>query len=493
MAQSDAASPVATIAPARLAAPLARWRGLSLAQQFALAGSVVVLLGMLAIGMWVGERIKRGVIQNSAIATALYMDSFVEPLVQELDQTDVLSATSAKELDELLSSTTLGRRVVSIKIWKRGGLVSHSTWKDQIGKRFQPTANLRRAWAGIVSAELGSHSHEDDHHERSLRGPLLEIYAPVRARNSDRIIAVAEFYEVADELMRDLRRAVSASWLVVGFVGALMLAALYGIVRRGSRTIERQQSALETQIGELQELLDQNEELRGRVERARIRSAEINDAFLRRVGSDLHDGPAQMMGLALLRLDGLKPHLSGGKGDDPTRALQTLEAVRGALGDAMRDVRQISAGLALPELRHSTIEEVLQMAARAHERRTETKVALDIGPLPAEAPEALKVCLYRFQQEALSNAYRHADGKGQLVRARAEGSRIEVEVADQGRQGANGAGAVHNKGLGLAGLRDRIETLGGTLEIGSADGGGTKLIARFDIKALANQEGAFDV
>ena len=85
-----------------------------------------------------------------------------------------------------------------------------------------------------------------------------------------------------------------------------MLSFLFAIVRRGSRTIETQQNTLHDRISQLSGLLAQNESLRQRIDELYVRSAETHEAFLRRVGHELHDGPAQLIALALLRLDALQ-------------------------------------------------------------------------------------------------------------------------------------------------------------------------------------------
>ena len=60
------------------------WSNLSLARQFGLAGGVIMLLAMLGVGSWVSTRIERVVVSNTANATALYMESFIAPLTQNL-------------------------------------------------------------------------------------------------------------------------------------------------------------------------------------------------------------------------------------------------------------------------------------------------------------------------------------------------------------------------------------------------------------------------
>jgi len=98
----------------------------------------------------------------------------------------------------------------------------------------------------------------------------------------------------------------------------------------------------------------------------------------------------------------------------------------------------------------------------------------------------LKICVYRFVQEGLTNAFRHADGMGQAVSAR--GTQVlEVSVSDDGQGFATG-GPAAGTGLGLAGLRARIEAIGGRLEVCSTPGLGTHLAASFDLGKVRHAE-----
>ena len=193
--------------------------------------------------------------------------------------------------------------MVVIKVWARDGTVLYSNKKEVVGKTFPVTARLASAWAGTVSAQLEDEHDEDNARERELMTPLLEIYAPVREIGSDHIITVVEFYQVAKELRVALQQARIRSSLVVALVTLAMLSFLFAIVRRGSRTIESQQNTLHDRISQLSGLLAQNESLRQRIDELYVRSAETHEAFLRRVGHELHDGPAQLIALALLRLE----------------------------------------------------------------------------------------------------------------------------------------------------------------------------------------------
>jgi len=452
------------------------WKGKSLSQQFALMSSVVLLGGMVAIGAWVAEKIETSVTYNTAVNTALYIDSFVAPHAQELATQDRLGLVSQASLNDLLDDTAIGNRIASFKIWKPGGLIAYSSRKSIIGKVFPETEHLKQAWAGNITAEFDSLVDEEDADERAAGEPYLEMYSPVREELTGRIIAVAEFYEKAGLFQQVLFRAKLESWLIVGLVTMAMLSLLFVIVRRGSRTIENQESALKNRILELSDL-------RNRLENASRRSTELNERFLRRVGSDLHDGPAQLLGLALLRLDAIS-RLVKPVPQIPPSKYEDLDIVQNALSDALADIRNISAGLVLPELDGLTLTEILTKAVSNHENRTHTSASLNLGALPRYIGKSTQICLYRLVQEGLNNAEHHAPGATCSVSALYADNTFEVEVSDTGSGFDPAIIASSSSGLGLPGLRERIESVGGQFEIRSSDGQGTQLIARFTITDL---------
>jgi signal transduction histidine kinase len=444
------------------------WDALSLARQFLLASAAVVLAGMFTIGFWVTRQIEDGVVRNSASATALYVDSVIAPLFLEIDGSRVLSAGARRAIDETLAKDELARRIAFFKIWVGDGLVAYSSEADLIGKTFEPTESLRQAWAGHVAAEFDSLDDAENRTEQAAGVPLLEIYSPIREPWSGKVIAVAEFYEVASELANDLEAARLRSWFIVAAVALGMLCLQFGIVLRGSLLITQQRKALEQRVGELSELLRQNELLRKRAQAASGRATLVNERYLRRISAELHDGPAQLLALALLRMnessDG-QPHAVGTAG---TSTKEHLE-------EAMREIRSICRGLILPEIEPMSLAELLTAAARAHERRTGTKVDLKVLSAAPELNQSEKVCIYRFVQEGLNNAFRHAGGKGQTVSADMQSGRLTVVVTDSGPGFDQEAGT--QDGIGLAGLRERVESLGGEFSIKSSPSGTSLVIS----------------
>ena len=124
------------------------------------------------------------------------------------------------------------------------------------------------------------------------------------------------------------------------------------------------------------------------------------------------------------------------------------------------------------------------MASRAvqdHERRSGAEVALRTRDLPADVPLPLKIALFRALQESLSNATRHGGGSALAVELSGKpGSRagglpgLELVVRDDGA-GFDPASLERSEGLGLAGIREQAEILGGTFAISSSPGSGTEL------------------
>lgn len=445
-----------------------RWNAQSLARQFFVAGGAVALVAIALVGAFVTNLIEGTVTRNSAAATALYVDSIIAPILPDLKTALALDETVERALDETLSQGTLGQRLISFRLWRKDGTVLYSNDKALMGRRFAPNGDLQRAFSGEIVAHFDHADDEESTTERATGKRLLEIYNPVLQPWSGEIVAVLEFYEVSNAFENDLRKARLATWAAVILVTLLFFSVLSLIVFRGNRTIERQRLALADRISELSSLLTQNKALSARVQRAAQRTAALNENFLRRVGADLHDGPAQLVAFAGLRIDSevlLDPAVSR------ERREQEITAIKDSLDEAMHEIRSICTGLVLPDIEALGVAEVVERAVRAYRQRTGARVALvkDMpGDLPAP-PAAMRICVYRFVQETLNNGYRHARAKGQSVRLSVTWPTLTVETADTGP--GFEVGSVQPKSLGLAGLRERIESLGGQFNINATPKG----------------------
>lgn len=429
-----------------------------------------MVLATLSVEFWVSKRIEDAVVDNSAFSAALLMENFISPLSQELADTDTLSSPARQALAEVFNGTSLGTRVVSYKIWSTDGLVIHASDPSIIGQSFEPSENLLRAAAGYVAASFEDLDDIEDATEAALGVPLLEVYSPIRQIWTGEIIGVAEFYEDATVLRGEILSAHRISWLVVG--GAFLASGvlLFGIVQAGGRTIRQQQSALRAQLAKTQTVSAQNADLRRKVIMASTRATAQTERAIRRIGSDLHDGPAQYLSLATLRLDSALD----GK-DAPS---DDTKLVRESLDKALDELRIISRGLALPDLDNLDAGALINRAVKDHKRQTNLDISVNIPTAPDQALNyAQKLCVFRFLQETLSNISHHAQVNQASVTVQADGRSFQISVADQG-QGFDTVTTRHVRddgGQGLFGLINRAESIGGQLDIAATTGHGTTL------------------
>jgi len=416
-----------------------------------------MVVGMVAMGTLVTWRIEKSVTTVKAASAAFSVNNFIAPYVQELASSERLSPASIENLKSAIDRSGLRTEVMSLSIWRQDGLVAYSDELHLIGQKFSRNPGLPQAWSGAVQVRFGNAGI-----------PTIQVFAPVWDRMTGAVIAVVELHERVSALDAELVTSKWQIWLATGLITLNMMGCLFVVVSHSSRIIERQRLALIERVSQLSDLLHQNSLLKGRIERAARKATEDNERLLRRMGYDLHDGVAQLISLALLRLDKIKR--------SPQES-DNLHRIHKALSDALSDIRHICKGLLLPEVRSMTLQEALLFMIRSHERRTATTIDCTIAELPEQAPEFVKIALCRFIQEGLNNAYKHAGGSGQRVDVAWDGARITVEVADQGPGMYDAETGIRESGLGLAGLRDRIESIGGDVVITSAPDAGTRIKA----------------
>jgi hypothetical protein len=173
---------------------------LSLTKQLFLAGGIVTLVAMLAIGIFVTDLISKAVTQNTAAATALYVDSVIAPILPDMTTTEKLDEAVERALDETLSQGALADRVLSFRLWRSDGTALYSNDKSLMGRRIPPDEDLQAAFTGRMVAEFELDHDEDPAAAVVSDEPILEIYNPIHQPWSGEVVAVAEFYERATEL-----------------------------------------------------------------------------------------------------------------------------------------------------------------------------------------------------------------------------------------------------------------------------------------------------
>ena len=441
----------------------------NLNRAFITAAAVVVIAAMIVIGLWLSSRIERAVSRNAAAIAALYVDSVVAPQALAFLRPDGDAAEAKLRLDASLTRGLMNRELVAFKIWDLNGVAVYSS--EPIRDRTTVDGEaLKAARSGEIYTALRS--------ARGVKGvgivaqhvTLMEVYSPIRAPDTGEVIGVVEFYDDATALRAELDSARMESWLVVGGATLTMLLLLSGVIARGGRVIDSQRDVLKRQIVRLSQLLIQNRDLSERVTQANRRAADLNERNLRRISAEIHDGPLQLLSFASLRVDDQEGPENGA----------TAVTWREAITQAIRELRDISRGLTLPELEGLDTEAVVRRAIRAHDRRTDRTTPLLMPISPHALPHAENICVYRVIQEGLNNAERHAHGAGVGVHLVTEPLAQIIRVVDTGPGFDN---AREQTGLGLSGLRERVTGLGGDFEIDSAPGQGTILTVRLPVQA----------
>jgi signal transduction histidine kinase len=194
------------------------------------------------------------------------------------------------------------------------------------------------------------------------------------------------------------------------------------------------------------------------------RAGAVNAAAaeLGRIERDLHDG-AQARLVALAMDLGMAEERFG---RDPEGARELVGEAREEAKRALAELRDLARGIRPGLLAERGLGPALiALAARSPIR---AEVELD---LPGRLPSAVESAAWFVVSEALANAAKHSGASRLTVRAAAAGERVRIEVADDGRGGADTAGD------GLTGLRRRVEALDGTLTVDSPAGGPTTVRA----------------
>jgi signal transduction histidine kinase len=452
----------------------------SLARQYMIVSFLVMVVGIIVIGYWLSQQIEIGVVNRTAAVTALYVDSYISPYVEPAAVANELPVADVEFFDRILAETALGQQVVSFKVWSPDGTIIYSSNPALVGLQYEIGGGLLAALQGQVYTEISELDKPEQALERQIADTLIETYAPVRAAGSGEIIAVTEFYQTLAGLQAEIESAQYRSWVIVGGVMLVVYLLLSGIVGRANRTIVAQQSDLQAHVSQLKSLLVQNEALHKRIRRAAARTTALNERFLRHISADLHDGPAQDLALALLRVGTLQETCLAAIPTQQEAIAADFHTIHAAVESALTELRVISAGLRLPEIDAASPVDTIRRAIRDYEQKTQCTVTSTIDNLPATTSLPGKITLYRVIKEALTNSYRHSATQKQHILASTQNDYIYVEISDAGC-GFDPQAPLSSNHLGLATMRERVEVLGGRFTVQSEPDGGTTIRAEIPL------------
>ncbi|HVX82618.1 MAG TPA: hypothetical protein VHB23_14700 [Devosiaceae bacterium] len=411
------------------------------------------MVALTLLADFVAGEMSRSITAGVADTAAASLDVLIADELAEIGPRRPLKQEDISDLDTVFSAANDTRinKLIQIRLRNPDGTLLYQSLGG-IEDPTSPPEALAAARAGRVSAEVVDLG-------LAPVGPLptgsltvLKVITPIHDRSSGAVQATAELYFSAGDLMELERRSGWRTWTSGAAIGAVAIAALFMLVDRAGRTIARQRRELAENLATSERLAEQNARLRQEANVA-------NERLLARVGSDLHDGPLQLLTLLILKLSRRQSPAGG----------ETALAQQ-----AMAELRNISAGLVLPELSTLSLADTIALAIRRHEQATGTTVETCLAPLPTDCAADLKVCLYRTVQEGLANARRHGQPGTARLSAAAAGGWVEIEISnDCGEETANAVAAPRPR-LGLDGMRARLDAIGGRLEF-AIEGGRARL------------------
>jgi len=163
--------------------------------------------------------------------------------------------------------------------------------------------------------------------------------------------------------------------------------------------------------------------------------------------------------------------------DTPQARAATIAEIAAIADETMAKLRNLSLLLRPPQLDMLGLEAAIRGQAELMARTSRVRIDLQLSPLPQRPSQDVELACFRIAQEALTNALRHTDSDEVSLRLTVQDRELLLEVGDEGP----GFDPEGRHGLGLLTMRERAQQAGGTLEITSELGRGSRVRARFPL------------
>ncbi|MGC9346705.1 MAG: ATP-binding protein, partial [Anaerolineae bacterium] len=282
--------------------------------------------------------------------------------------------------------------------------------------------------------------------------------------------------------------AAGLSLVILAFGWRTIVRPLQQLSNAAEEVTGGQYQAIEAPISGVVEIEDLHQalgEMVARIEGYQAGVLDYLDAMTKgqeeeraRLAREIHDGSVQSLIALTQRTEMAAHNLERGEIDGARKLLDQLRATEVQI---VEDLRRMIGAIRPAYLEDLGFEPALEMLVRHANARGDTEVHLQMeGNSRRLGPEA-ELAAYRIAQEALNNALQHADADRVTVRARRDERGLLLEVSDNGagfRPAARLDTYTREGHFGLIGLQERVRQLGGTLEIVSAPGEGTRVRVR---------------
>ena len=229
------------------------------------------------------------------------------------------------------------------------------------------------------------------------------------------------------------------------------------------------------------ELKERNAEILEQAETLRVLSSRLmqsQDDERRKIARELHDSVGQDLAALGMCLEAAKRLANG----IPEPARQRLGEASEIIEKCSTEIRTLSHLLHPPLLEELGLASAIDWYVTGFASRSDIEVKLEMPAKLRRMDDTLELALFRVLQESLTNIHRHSESKTAKVRLDADEREVKLEVSDQGKgigteiarrsPGATSA-AEKRQGVGINGMRERMNELGGTLEVHSTEQGTT--------------------
>ena len=313
---------------------------------------------------------------------------------------------------------------------------------------------------GAAHVPIGSTGKLDG---RGLVGQILVTGRPSRVEDFDQVGGAV----AAAMRSLGLRSGVAGPVVVGGRIWGALVAC--------SAAAEPLPRGTEYRIAAFAQLISlaiENAETREELAASRARLVAAADDARRRIERDLHDGAQQRLLATALTLTLAQQRLER----DPESASSLLATAREELERGLRELRDLARGLHPAILTDRGVEAALRSLVQRAPVPVEFRAAV-----PARLDPTIEAAAYFVVSEALTNVSRYAQASTASVEVELLGDTLVVTIADDGVGGAEPA-----RGSGLRGLTDRVQAVGGRLEVSSPQGRGTQLRAELPTNVLGS-------
>jgi signal transduction histidine kinase/PAS domain-containing protein len=222
------------------------------------------------------------------------------------------------------------------------------------------------------------------------------------------------------------------------------------------------------------QLFRQVQDAREQLEALSRQLLEVQEAERRVITTELHDRVGQNLTGLSINLQNMKALLPD---ETAQRLAKKFDDAQGLVEDTTRQIRDIMAELHLPELEDYGLAVALETYAERAASRGNLKLVMNLPDLAAPPlPSDVRIALFRSAQEAISNVMKHADATQLKVSLEEPNGRIRLRVEDNGRGfDPNLSSHTEAQTWGLKIMRERIELIGGNIQIKSEPGKGTQV------------------